>query len=241
MLKGIDVSKHQGAIRWDLVKPQIDFAMLRAGYGKGNIDSFFDVNAINCNNLKIPIGAYWFSYAYSEEMARNEAKFCINIIKAHKIEYPVCFDFEYDSEKYARKNGVTVTAALMNKMATAFLSEIEKAGYYAMNYTNIDYLNRGFSQLTGKYDTWLAQWNVKEPTKKCGIWQYSDNGKVSGINGRVDMNYSYYNYKEVIKNMKKDNKTIVKEKAKLIDSTIQYMSNYKYADELFRKLAEAMK
>lgn len=241
MLKGIDVSKHQGAIRWDLVKPQIDFAMLRAGYGKGNIDAFFDVNAVNCNHLKIPIGAYWFSYAYTEEMARNEAKFCINIIKTHKIEYPVCFDFEYDSEKYAKKNGVTVNKALLNKMAIAFLSEIEKAGYYAMNYTNIDYINRGFSELTSRYDTWLAQWSVKEPTKKCGIWQYSDNGKVNGINGRVDMNYSYHDYKEVIKNMKKDNKTIVKEKAKLMDSTIQYMSKYKYADELFRKLAEAMK
>ena len=33
MLKGIDVSEHQGTIDWNQVKGNIDFAILRAGYG----------------------------------------------------------------------------------------------------------------------------------------------------------------------------------------------------------------
>lgn len=237
--KGIDVSKHQGNIDWNKVAPNIDFAMLRAGYGKGNIDAFFDMNAVACNRLNIPIGVYWFSYAYTPEMARREAQFCINIIKAHKITYPVCFDFEYDSAKYAERNGVKITSDLLCKMAEAFLSEVEDNGYYAMNYTNIDYLNKGFSKLTARYDTWLAQWGVNEPTKKCGIWQYTDSGKVSGIKGNVDMNYSYHDYTMYTK--QKDYVSIVQQKLKLEDQTISYLKKYKYADELFRRIANGLK
>ena len=34
MLKGIDVSVWQGTIDWSEVKNEIDFAILRAGYGR---------------------------------------------------------------------------------------------------------------------------------------------------------------------------------------------------------------
>lgn len=33
MKKGIDVSSHNGNINWGLVKIQIDFAIIRIGYG----------------------------------------------------------------------------------------------------------------------------------------------------------------------------------------------------------------
>lgn len=244
MLKGIDVSKHNGVINWMDVKYHIDFAMLRAGYGKNNVDSMFNRNATECERYGIPYGIYWFSYAYTPEMARNEAKYCLEIISEYNPTYPVCFDFEYDSTAYAKKNGVTVTKKLMCDMAIAFLSEIEKAGYYAMNYTNIDYLNKGFSSLTSKYDTWLAQWSVKTPSKPCGIWQYSDSGKVAGIAGKVDMNYSYHDYAEItnkMKNKKDNNRAIVKEKAGLEEITMQYLDNYKYSKELYKKLANSMR
>lgn len=244
MLKGIDVSKHNGVIDWMDVKYHIDFAMLRAGYGKNNIDTMFNRNAAACERYGIPYGVYWFSYAHTPEMARNEAKYCLEIISEFNPTYPVCFDFEYDSAAYAKKNGVTVTKKLMCDMAIAFLSEIEKAGYYAMNYTNIDYLNKGFSSLTSKYDTWLAQWSVKTPSKPCGIWQYSDNGKVAGIAGKVDMNYSYHDYAEIInkmRNKKDNNRAIVKEKAGLEEITMQYLDNYKYSKELYKKLANSMR
>lgn len=244
MLKGIDVSKHNGVIKWMDVKYHIDFAMLRAGYGKNNIDSMFNRNATECERHGIPYGVYWFSYAYTPEMARNEAKYCLEIISEYNPTFPVCFDFEYDSTAYAKKNGVTVTKKLMCDMAIAFLSEIEKAGYYAMNYTNIDYLNKGFSSLTSKYDTWLAQWSVKTPSKPCGIWQYSDSGKVAGIAGKVDMNYSYHDYAEItnkMKNKKDNNRAIVKEKAGLEEITMQYLDNYKYSKELYKKLANSMR
>lgn len=193
MLKGIDVSKHNGTISWDIVKNHIDFAILRAGYGT-TVDSKFHYNATKCNELNIPIGIYWFSYAKSVNQALDEANTCIKTIAKYKIDYPVCFDFEYDSVNNAKKKGVIVTKNLMVEMAKTFLFQIEKAGYYAMNYTNIDFLNRGFSEITNRFDTWLAQWGKSSPSKPCGIWQYSSTGSIPGISGNVDLNYAMKSY-----------------------------------------------
>ena len=141
-LKGIDVSKWQGEIDWEAVKKSgVDFVMIRAGYGKNNIDEYFERNISECNRLGIPCGVYWFSYAYTEKMARNEAKYCIEAIKKYKISYPVAFDFEYDSVDFAAGKGVKVTKTLASKLVRAFCEEIQNAGYYVSVYANPNYLS----------------------------------------------------------------------------------------------------
>lgn len=198
---GIDVSHHQGEINWHEVYGHIDFAMLRAGYGQNAIDNYFHKNARECTELGIPFGAYWFSYAYTVDMAKREAQYAIEACKKYNIQYPLAFDFEYDSYNYAFKKGVKVDADLMCAMAEAFLQEVEAAGYYAINYTNPDFLNRGFERLTGRYDTWLAHWGVKSPSVICGIWQHSSYGSIPGIKGYVDEDIAYKDYPAIINSM----------------------------------------
>ena len=83
----------------------------------------------------------------------------------------------------------------------AFCSEIEKHGYYAMFYCNLNWLNNYLykDELLPKYDLWLAQWNIDKPSCTCGIWQYSSTGKIDGIDGNVDLDVSYKNYSEIMK------------------------------------------
>lgn len=198
-LRGIDVSEHQGAIDWEQVKGNIDFAMLRAGYGKGHVDKQFVRNATECNRLGIPIGIYWFSYAKTQAEAKAEAAFCIDTIKAFKIDWPVCYDFEYDSVNNAKLVGVTITKALATQMANAFLYDVEAAGYFAMNYSNIDYLSRYFDPaLRSRFALWLACWpkavrDPNTPPTTCGIWQWGGS-TVPGISGNVDSNFAYVDY-----------------------------------------------
>lgn len=207
MKKGIDVSKHQGTIDWAKVKASgVQFAMIRAGYGANNIDTQFKRNISECNRLGIPCGVYWFSYAYTEDMARKEAEYCLAAIKDYALDYPVAFDFEYDSVSYAAKNGVTMSKSLASKIVKAFCEAVEAAGYYAVNYANKDYLTNYFDAAVKKdYDLWLAQW-PKSPDLSappdCGIWQYSSTGKVSGISGNVDLNAAYKDYPAIISKMK---------------------------------------
>lgn len=197
-LKGIDVSQWQGHIDWDRVKRDgVQFAMLRAGYGRNNIDRTYHRNADEANRVGIPIGIYWFSYAYSVEMAVKEARYAVEAAKQHKITYPIAFDLEYDTVSYASKNGVTITKYLATQMAIAFCDEVKRLGYIPMVYTNLDYLNRYFDRSKLQYDLWYAQYASKASIADKEIWQYTSSGSVSGIAGKVDMNYGYKNYGSV--------------------------------------------
>ena len=200
MKKYIDVSTHQGVIDWEKVKAAgVDGVIIRAGYGRNNIDKQFVRNITECNRLGIPCGVYWFSYAYTEELAKKEAEYCLAAVKPYKLELPICFDFEYDSVANAKKQGVTVTKQLATAMVHAFCGVIEAAGYYVMNYANPDYLRNYFDDTVGRYDLWLAWYsNAEQPTRSCGIWQYSSKGSVAGINGNVDVNHAYKDYQAII-------------------------------------------
>lgn len=200
MLKGIDVSTWQGKIDWDKVKSDgVQFAILRAGYGANVIDKQFVRNIKECNRLEIPCGVYWFSYAYTEEMAAKEAMFCLEAIKPYRVEYPVVFDLEYDTIEFAKKKGVTINKQFASKLVVAFCDVVEKAGYYAMNYANLDYLRNMFDEsLLKKYDLWYARY-TQNLDRKVNLWQHTSSGKVSGIVGDVDMNISYLDYAKIIK------------------------------------------
>lgn len=205
-LKGIDVSEHQGFIDWDKVKPLVDFVMIRAGYGRGNIDKHFERNIRACNMLGIPCGVYWFSYATTPEMARLEAEFCALAVYPYEINMPIVFDFEYDSINHAVKKGVTITKDIASAMVTQFCTTIEQHGYWATFYANPDYLKRYFKpELLQRFDLWLASWYTKpdfeNPPKGCGMWQYGTRNYY-GIYGQVDSNIAYKDYLGLIKAVK---------------------------------------
>lgn len=199
-MKYIDVSEHQGVIDWEKAKGNVDGVIIRAGYGRGNADKQFHRNISECNRLNIPAGIYWFSYAYTPDMAEKEAEYCLAAIKPYRVELPVCFDWEYDSASYAKSHGMTPTATLANSLVKAFCSTVENAGYYCMNYANPDFLNRYFTDVA-QYDLWLASWpkvvDVSKPPRKCGIWQWGGSA-VPGISGNVDSNEAYKDYKAII-------------------------------------------
>lgn len=204
-LKYLDVSVYQGVIDWEKVKPNIDGVIIRAGYGQSAIDKQFERNAKECNRLGIPCGAYWFSYAYTVDMAKKEAQKLIEVVKPYKMNLPLAFDFEYDSVKNASSHGVKVTKDLATKMAYEFCKTIEEAGYWCLNYSNPDFLKNYFDEsITERFGLWLAQYPsgtpdlTKKPRPDCQIWQWGTS-TIPGITGKVDTNESYVNFYKIIK------------------------------------------
>lgn len=199
--KGIDVSSYETNIDWNKVKSSgIEFAILRAGYGRNHIDETCVPYAKECARLNIPYGLYWFSYAYNKAMALAEADNICNLIEMNGLQplYPVYFDFEYDSVDFAKRQGVDVTAELMCELADKFLSRVKQRGYYPGLYTNPDFIAKGFSGIQDKYDLWLAHWNVSKPKYDCGVWQTGSNSKVNGVLGSVDADISFKDYPSII-------------------------------------------
>ena len=86
--RGIDISSHQGNIDLATLKSQIDFVIIRVGYGtNGTLDTKFKRNADLCVQLGIPFGFYWYSYALNVEGARREAEAFLNAIEQYKNKY----------------------------------------------------------------------------------------------------------------------------------------------------------
>lgn len=190
---GIDVSTFQREIDWNTVKDSgVDFAVIRAGYGRelNQVDARFHENMQKAKDAGIDCGAYWYSYAVTPEQAVQEAETCYEIIKDYQFEYPIVFDIEDETQKY-------LSTATISAIIESFCSTLESKGYYVSLYSYASFLNSKVYQSTlEKYDVWVAHYGVSSPsyTGNYGMWQYSSSGSVSGINGNVDMDYSYKNY-----------------------------------------------
>jgi lyzozyme M1 (1,4-beta-N-acetylmuramidase) len=196
-MKGIDVSVHNGNIDWQKVKSSgIDFAIIRAGYGRelSQKDARFEGNYRNAKAAGIPIGAYWYSYAMSEDEARLEADVFLSIIKGKQFEFPVYFDVE---EKRQFDLGKEKVSAIMR----AFLEKVEAAGYFVGLYGSASSLTTHTADdIKSRYTIWLAHWvNQTNYSGAYALWQYSDKGSVSGINGNVDLDTCNTDFPKIIK------------------------------------------
>ena len=193
--KGIDVSKWNGTIDWNKVKGSgIDYAIIRAGHGTSTVDPMFHTNIKGAIDAGLKVGVYWFSYATSPEKAKIEAQKCLETISPYKnsITYPVFYDFEYESVKYATKQGITITKALASEIVNSFINYTKSQGYDTGIYTNLDFSNNYFTtDLLHNNNMWIAQYG-SECTfpKPYMMWQYTESGKVGGISGNVDLNYT---------------------------------------------------
>ena len=201
-MKFIDISAWQKNVNYEAASKDLDGVILRAGYGKGNDDAMFQTHYEGFSKYDVPIGVYWFSYATNAEEATNEARYCVSAIHGKKIELPVCFDFEDDSVSYARNKGIKINKQVATRIAEAFLSTIEANGYYAMLYTNPNFLKNYYGDMS-RYDLWLAQWtdslDLVNPPRACGIWQHGL-GVWHGFQGDVDLDEAYKNYPVIIRN-----------------------------------------
>ena len=195
--RGIDISEHQGNIDLNALKSQIDFVIIRVGYGvSGTIDGKFKRNADLCRQLGIPVGFYWYSYALNVDGARNEATAFINAITPYKdiTKYGAWFDME-DADGYKKRNGMPGNAVL-RQMCAEFCKRVENAGFYAGVYASESWFK---NQLNGselnRFDKWVAQWPTNISGKQTALatsadkrsdvhlWQFTSAGRFSGYNG----------------------------------------------------------
>lgn len=194
---GIDVSAHQNLIDWDKVADTgVDFVMIRAGYrgytvGSIYEDIYYEYNINEALRVGLDVGIYFFSQATSVEEAREEALQTLAWIEDYDITYPVVFDWERVSQSNSRTKDTT--GDVITACAQEFCSIIADAGYTPMTYGSPSKVGKDLqlSQLTD-YPFWLAHYTTDwKPTSfqyHYDMWQYSSNGSVDGIEGRVDLN-----------------------------------------------------
>ncbi len=202
---GADVSKYNEEIDFASLKGAgIDFVMIRLGargYGSGQIvlDEKFADNIAKASEAGLDIGIYFFSQAITSDEAIEEANFVIQNLQNlsnYKITYPIAFDMEYVKNDTARIEALSRDQK--TTIAKAFLDTVKNAGYKPMVYGTKEWLIKqvDLTKLTG-YDIWLSQQeDVPDYPYQFQMWQYTLEGKVSGITGDIDLNISFIDYSE---------------------------------------------
>lgn len=194
----IDVSGWQGDIDWAKAKADgVEGAIIRLGYGEGNnADKKAQRNISECKRLGIPFGIYWYSYADTPALAKEEGTDVVAKLKQFGVNpsdlaYPVY----YDLEKWTWEGHQPPTDPnVYNNIVNNWYSALQSAGYKNLGvYSYTSYLQGPlkYADIYAK-TTWVAQYGARMgfdsfPTNSRG-WQYTSTGKVNGISGNVDMN-----------------------------------------------------
>ena len=194
----IDVSEWQGDIDWAKAKADgVEGVIIRLGYGWGNnADKKAQRNISECKRFGIPFGIYWYSYADTPSIAKEEgagvvAKLKRFGVRASDLAYPVY----YDLEKWTWKGHQPPTDPnAYNDIVNNWYNALQSGGYRNLGvYSYTSYLQGPLkhADIYAK-TTWVAQYGARMgfdsfPTDSRG-WQYTSSGKVDGISGNVDMN-----------------------------------------------------
>ena len=183
----IDVSYHQGTIDWATAKNHIDGAILRCGYGSditSQDDKQWARNISECERLGIPVGAYLYSYATNDNMAKSELNHFLRLVKGHKFQLPLYIDLEQSGTQ----NQAPSTAKIV-------CEGLKAAGYTPGIYANLNWWTNYLGSVANLgYSKWIARYaNLAEDYYKGSydIWQYSSSGSVPGLSGRIDVNHCY--------------------------------------------------
>lgn len=245
-IKGIDISEFQGDVDFTKVKDEVQFVYIRATYGRFGIDKRFKEYTSKCIENNIPFGFYYYSYATNEDLAEDEVKFFLQNIRKYKEEmtFPAMIDME-DSDGYKLNHG-NPDKETLTKICKKACEKIIEENITPVIYASADWFtNKLDEEQLSNYIKWIAWWETKEENidvKKYTIWQYSSKGKINGIHGQVDLDYSFVDFsrlKEYVKNISKIN--FIKSKTAMTDLEIQYLSCYKWGQDLINKIHDRLK
>lgn len=191
MKKGIDISYWQDNV--DLHKAKADgvqFVILREGYRK-TVDKRFLENVQKAKEAGLPVAVYHFIYTDGATTVENAQATVANMKKAGlDVSTTYVFaDLEYDTWK---KNGEKCTREKCSLYTMEYIRALESLGCKRIGvYMNIDYYRNYYTdEIKQNYPIWLADY-TGTADYSCSIQQYSSVGIVSGIDGKVDMNYLF--------------------------------------------------
>ncbi|HEY8396594.1 MAG TPA: glycoside hydrolase family 25 protein [Flavihumibacter sp.] len=186
-IHGIDVSKYQQRINWEAVKAmqaedvKIGFVFIKATEGLGNMDRQFPRNWQKAKEVGLTRGAYHFFLA--PKSGAQQAENFIRRVELQKGDLPPVLDVE---QTYG------VSSARLRTEVKSFLERVEAHyGVKPIIYTNVDFYNRHLKDEFDDYPLWVAHYLQKDRpriARNWAFWQYSETGRVDGINGPVDFN-----------------------------------------------------
>lgn len=179
-MKGIDISNLNGDVDISAVKRSgYEFVISKITEGSTFIDKYGRRNVANTKANGLIAGAYHFARFRDKNVSIREANFFKQNCPSN-VDF-VVLDFEQQC------------SGDMTEACLAFLDSISAVAT-AVIYCNPNYINLYLNSSITKYPLWIANYGVSSPNvprwSSYAIWQYSEYGRVNGVNGYVDLNVS---------------------------------------------------
>lgn len=195
--QGIDVSHWQGTIDWAKVRASgRTFAFAKSTEGIGFKDTSYDRNKSGAMAAGMAFGAYHFARPGSNDPVAEADWFVDTARLQHGMLLPV-LDLEL--------TGGLGTAALTS-WVKAWLQRVDqRIGAKPMIYTSPSFWRNAMGDSRWFADNgyamlWVANWGVTSPSipasnwggRSWTFWQYTSDGTVPGISGRVDLDLYHF-------------------------------------------------
>ena len=180
---GLDVSYHNGEIDFDKVRDDnYQFVYIKASEGKTFQDTAFARNYDGARKAGLKVGAYHFFR--KNRTGQEQADNLLAVVKERPLDLPLVIDLEDDWG-----NGVTTGKDVTMERLLDMLSILKNEGYQVMIYTNNDGYKKYYKDMLGDCDLWLCSFTspdlLDQPHR---FQQYSHEGKVNGVDDKVDLN-----------------------------------------------------
>lgn len=193
-VKVIDVSHHQGVIDWEAFAKESDCygVIVRIGYWK-TLDRQFERNISELKRLNIPYGIYLFSYASGVGGANVEADFTNEVISKYDLKPTLGIFYDIESWKTSSGSSDSISKKDYDSIVTTYVNKVSNfvnGGYKVKLYSGRWYAMNRLGTVSKSYVDWVAEYNETcKYDADYSMWQYTSNGSVPGVSGRVDISY----------------------------------------------------
>ncbi len=194
---GLDASRYQGIIDWPAVAASgRKFALLRIGSSNDRgiyVDPLFLKNVRKAHAAGLKVGAYYYTYARNHEQVAAELAVFLPALKGLRLEYPVFVDVEDVSLQNLGRSRIT-------ELVEYAMNILDQNGWYPGYYTYTAFAERNLDLgRLAAYPLWIADYRGYVGVgSQYALWQYSASGRVDGVRGPVDLDYSYRDFLPVL-------------------------------------------
>lgn len=188
---GLDVSHHQGEIRWDEIpKDRFGFVFIKATEGGDFKDTKFLQNWRDARRAGFKVGAYHFFTLCKPGF--EQAKNFMQTVPREPKALPPVIDLEYVGNCSKRPTREEFIKELDTYNRLVYAHYRQKPIIYTTYEFYRDYLDGTPYQ---DYAIWIRDiWTKPKPEAFSNLrfWQYADNARIAGIDVPVDLNVSFH-------------------------------------------------
>ena len=184
-LLGIDISHHQGKIRWEELRTEnISFVIIKATEGANYKDQKFLDNWTNSKKGDYKTGAYHF-YRLCKN-GKEQAENFISVVPRSEENLPPAVDLEFGGNCKTDKSKEKILSEIKEFLYAVESHYQKKPIIYATNEFYEEFLVKEFKE----YPIWIRDL-FKRPEldgRNWTIWQFANRAHLKGIDGFVDLN-----------------------------------------------------